>query len=87
MVNLAGSVGGKQGANTHFSAHLRLKILQAAQGLITIGGVGGGEEEGEEDDEGELESGVEEVVELVFVSLHSILDSQLNLALYVYFCV
>ena len=48
MVNLAGSVGGKYGANTHFSAHLRLKILQAAQGLITTGGGGG-----EDDEEGE----------------------------------
>ena len=69
MVNLAGSVGGKYGANTHFSAHLRLKILQAAQGLITTGGGGG-----EDDEEGEWESGVEEVVD-VFVSLHSILAS------------
>lgn len=53
MVNLAGSVGGKYGAKTHFSAHLRLKILQAAQGLITTGGfgVGGGVWGGDEEEE------------------------------------
>lgn len=70
---MAGSVGGKYGARTHFSAHRRLKILHAAQGLKTTGGVGvvvaagGG---GEDDEEGEWERGVDEVV--VFVSLHSI---------------
>lgn len=42
MVNLRGSVGGKYGANTHFSTHLRRRILQAAQGLTTTGGRGGG---------------------------------------------
>lgn len=51
MVNFAGSVGGKYGAKTHFSAHLRLRILQAAQGLITTVGGGGGEHE----EEGEVE--------------------------------
>ena len=69
MVNLAGSVGGKYGAKTHLSAHLRRKILQAAQGLITTGvGVWGGDDE-EELGDWEL-SGVDEVV--VFVS---VLDS------------
>lgn len=49
MVNFAGSVGGKYGARTHFSAHLLLKILHAAQGLMTtVGGGGGGGEEEEE---------------------------------------
>lgn len=55
IVNFAGSVGGKYGAKTHFSAHRRRKILQAAQGLSTTGGGvgccgeggGGGEEVGE----------------------------------------
>lgn len=55
IVNFAGSVGGKYGAKTHFSAHRRRKILQAAQGLSTTGGCcgccgeggGGGEEVGE----------------------------------------
>jgi hypothetical protein len=42
IVNLSGSVGGKYGANTHFSTHLRRRILQAAQGLTTIGGGGDG---------------------------------------------
>lgn len=42
MVNLYGSVGGKYGAKTHFSTHLRRRILQAAQGLRTIGGGGDG---------------------------------------------
>lgn len=42
MVNLSGSVGGKYGANTHFSTHLRRRILQAAQGLTIIGGGGDG---------------------------------------------
>ena len=60
MVNFKGSVGGKYGANTHFSAHLRRRILHAAQGLrMTGGGDGGpflgdpalGDNEG--DDEGE----------------------------------
>lgn len=54
-MNFAGSVGGKYGAKTHFSAHRRRKILQAAQGLSTTGGGvgccgeggGGGEEVGE----------------------------------------
>lgn len=65
MVNLAGSVGGKYGANTHVSAHLLLKILQAAQGLITTGsGGGGGEDEGE----------FEEVVAGGVDSLYSILN-------------
>lgn len=58
IVNLAGSVGGKYGAKTHFSAHRRRKILQAAQGLSTTGGCGGccGERDGggEEVGEGEL---------------------------------
>lgn len=36
MVNLYGSVGGKYGARTHLSAaHLRRRILHAAQGLRT----------------------------------------------------
>ena len=35
IMNFAGSVGGKYGANTHLSAHRRRKILQAAQGLST----------------------------------------------------
>lgn len=35
MVNLRGSVGGKYGANTHFSTHRRRRILQAAHGLWT----------------------------------------------------
>lgn len=42
MVNLRGSVGGKYGARTHLSTHLRRRILQAAQGLSTTGGGGGG---------------------------------------------
>lgn len=42
IVNLRGSVGGKYGAKTHFSAHLRRRILQAAHGLRTTGGGGGG---------------------------------------------
>lgn len=46
MVNLVGSVGGKYGAKTHLSAHLRRKILQAAHGLTTTGGGEGGEEGG-----------------------------------------
>lgn len=37
MVNLCGSVGGKYGANMHFSMHRRLRILQAAHGLSTTG--------------------------------------------------
>lgn len=49
MVNLAGSVGGKYGAKTHFSPQRRRKILQAAHGLSTTRGEsgGGGEEVGE----------------------------------------
>ena len=52
IVNFAGSVGGKYGAKTHFSAHLRRSILQAAQGLSTTvcwgeRGGGGGKEVGE----------------------------------------
>lgn len=44
MVNLSGSVGGKYGANTHRSTHLRRRILQAAQGVrMTCGGEGGAE--------------------------------------------
>lgn len=59
IVNFAGSVGGKYGAKTHFSAHLRRKILQAAQGLSTTGDCGGccgerGGDGGEEVGEGEL---------------------------------
>ena len=46
MLNLAGSVGGKYGAKTHFSPQRRLRILQAAHGLSTTRG-GGGEEAGE----------------------------------------
>ena len=42
MVNLRGSVGGKYGAKTHLSTHRLRRILQAAQGLITIAGGGGG---------------------------------------------
>lgn len=49
MVNLRGSEGGKYGAKTHLSAHLRRRILQAAQGLTTtvdeLGSDGGGEVE------------------------------------------
>ena len=52
VVNFSGSVGGKYGARTHLSTHLRRRILQAAQGLMTIGG-GGGEEAGEGEAEDE----------------------------------
>lgn len=48
-MNLYGSVGGKYGAKTHFSTQRRRRILQAAQGLRTMGGGEGGddcEEEG-----------------------------------------
>lgn len=38
MMKFCGSVGGKYGAKTHFSSHLRRRILQAAHGLRTIGG-------------------------------------------------
>lgn len=64
MVNLAGSVGGKYGANTHLSAHLRRKILHAAHGLTTTGGGEGGE--GDDEDEGDRD---EAVVVVVFASL------------------
>lgn len=43
-MNLRGSVGGKYGARTHFSTHLRRRILHAAQGLRMIGGDDGGDE-------------------------------------------
>lgn len=38
MVNFNGSLGGKYGAKTHLSTHLRRRILHAAQGLTMIGG-------------------------------------------------
>lgn len=38
MMKFCGSVGGKYGAKTHFSSHLRRRLLQAAHGLRTIGG-------------------------------------------------
>jgi len=63
MVNLRGSVGGKYGARTHFSTHLRRRILQAAQGLTTTGGGGEGgaaEGEGEGKGVGECEGGEED---------------------------
>lgn len=52
-MNLYGSVGGKYGAKTHFSTHLRRRILQAAQGLRTIGGGERGSARFGEDCEGE----------------------------------
>lgn len=66
-MNLRGSDEGKYGANTHFSAHLRRKILHAAHGLTTtltgiLGEDGGGERRMVEDG-------------LRFASLHSILDA------------
>lgn len=70
-MNFSGSLGGKYGASTHFSAHLRLRILQAAQGLTTGtgGGVAGGG--GEEEDREEL------VVVVTVVSL----DDSMNIML------
>lgn len=66
MTNFCGSVGGKYGAKTHFSTHLRRRILQAAQGLRTIdGGDGGVAKLGEDCEEealmlrGEEKDGVE----------------------------
>lgn len=66
-----GSLGGKYGAKTHFSAHLRRRILHAAQGLTTTArGAGGG---GEDEEEGETEREDGEVmVVAVVVSLDTI---------------
>lgn len=72
-MNLIGSVGGKYGASTHFSAHLRLRILQAAQGLRTSGGEGCSRGRGEEDEGEEERDWVGDVVVGVEgVSLYSI---------------
>lgn len=48
-MNLTGSVGGKYGAKTHFSAQRRRRILQAAHGLSTTRGESGGGGEDEEE--------------------------------------
>lgn len=60
------------------SAHLRRRILQAAQGLTTIGGRGeGGDATGEVEDVGEGDGDMGEVVFPV-VSLDSILVTDIQ---------